>query len=186
MHYFGRTQGGIMKIKKTLRIPIGFLVGILFLWKANPSPRSFTIGTLVMIMGECIRFISSGTLIKFEGVTRNGIYAFTRNPLYIGSFLIGLGACIAGRSYLFTGLFIVLFPLIYYPVIRREETWLIDRYGKEYLDYLRETPRIIPRRFDIAEALRETSPFLAVKNRELRAVLGLAIVLLIMAIRLAM
>ncbi|MHB9027426.1 MAG: methyltransferase family protein [Candidatus Latescibacterota bacterium] len=175
-----------MKIKKTFRIPIGFLAGFLFLWRANPSPRSFVIGALMMVIGECIRFISAGTLIKFEGVTRNGIYAFTRNPLYIGSFLIGVGACIVGRDLIFAALFIVFFPLLYLRVIRREEAWLVDRYGDEYAAYLREIPRIIPRRFDIAEALRETSPFLAVKNRELRTVLGLAIVLLVMTVKLAM
>jgi hypothetical protein len=91
-----------------------------------------------------------------------------------------------GRDLLFALLFAALFPILYLRVIRREEAWLTDRYGDEYTAYLREIPRIIPRHFDIAEALRETSPFLAVKNRELRTVLGLAVVLAIMAVKLAM
>jgi len=181
----GRTWGGFMKIKVTSRIFIGFLAGFIFLWRANPTYRSFVIGSLVMIFGECIRFISAGTLIKFEGVTRNGIYAFTRNPLYLGSFLMGIGACIAGLDLYFALFFIVLFPQLYLRVIRREEIWLSERYGDEYVEYCRKTPRIIPRRFDVAEVIRETSPFLAIKNRELRTILGLVIVLVIMAIKLA-
>ncbi len=175
-----------MKIRNTLRIPLGFLAGGLFIWRAHPTPRSFVIGALIMIFGEAIRFISAGTLIKFEGVTRNGIYAFTRNPLYIGSFFLGLGACIMGRDLLFAALFVTIFPLLYIRVVRREEKWLVGRYGDDYVAYLNEVPRLIPVRLDFGEALRETSPFLAVKNRELRTVFGLLAVLVIMAVKLAM
>lgn len=183
IRYFG-PHGGYMKIKKAIRIPIGFLAAFLFLWRAQPTPRSFVIGALIMALGEAIRFVSAGTLIKFEGVTRTGVYGFTRNPLYIGSFCLGLGACIMGRDLLFAALFVTLFPLLYIRVIRREEAWLVGRYGDDYVAYLREVPRLFPRRFDLGEALRETSPFLAVKNRELRAVLGLAVVLAAMAVKL--
>jgi hypothetical protein len=153
-----------MKFSKTLRIPIGFLAAALFLWRAHPTPRGFAIGALIMILGEVIRFISAGTLIKFEGVTRTGIYSFTRNPLYIGSFLLGLGACIMGRDPVFAAIFLALFPFLYFRVIRREEAWLTGRYGEDYTAYLRKVPRLFPRRFDLGEALRETSPFHAVKN----------------------
>lgn len=174
-----------MKIKNTLRIPIGFLAGLFFLWSADPTPRSFVFGTLLMLSGEVIRFVSAGTLIKFEGVTRNGIYGFVRNPLYLGSFIIGAGACLTGRNIPFTLMFLVFFPMIYLQVIRREEAWLTNRYGEPYIAYLREVPRIFPRRFDAKEIFRETSPFLAVKNRELRTVAGLAAVIAFMAFKLA-
>ena len=90
-----------------------------------------------------------------------------------------------GRDPVFTILFLVLYPIVYAQVIRREEAYLVDRYGDEYRAYLREVPRIIPRRFNLGEVLRETSPFLAVKNRELPAILGLAAVLAIMAAKMA-
>jgi len=184
IRYFLRFQGGHMKIRNTLRIPIGFIAGIFFLWSADPTPRSFLFGTLIMLFGETIRFVSAGTLIKFEGVTRNGIYAFVRNPLYLGSFFMGAGACIAGRTVPFAIVFLALFPVIYLRVIRREETWLTGRYGDAYVTYLREVPRIVPRRIDAREIFRETSPFLAVKNRELRTVAGLAAVIVFMAVKL--
>jgi protein-S-isoprenylcysteine O-methyltransferase Ste14 len=172
-----------MSLKRTPRIIIGFLISLLFLWRARPDTASYLIGALLMVFGESVRFVSAGTLIKFEGVTRSGIYTFTRNPLYIGSFLIGLGACAMGRDPLFAALFLVLFPIVYARVIRREEAWLIGRYGDEYLAYMSEVPRIIPRRLDLAVVMSATSPFLAVKNRELPAVLGLTAVLVFMAVR---
>jgi protein-S-isoprenylcysteine O-methyltransferase Ste14 len=173
-----------MKIRKTVRIQLGFVAGFLFLWRADPSPASFLAGLVLMLLGESIRFVSAGTLIKFEGVTRNGIYAFTRNPLYLGSFLIGLGACIVGRDPYFALLFILLFPPIYFQVIKGEEAHLIERYGDDYRAYLEEVPRFIPRRFELGEILRETSPFLAVKNRELLTLAGMLAVLAVMAVKL--
>jgi hypothetical protein len=174
-----------MKIQKTLRLQLGILAGIVFLWRAEPTPVTFFVGLFFMALGECIRFISAGTLIKFEGVTRNGIYAYIRNPLYAGSFLIGLGACIMGRDILFILIFILLFPALYYKVIKSEEAYLTIRYGEDYLNYLHEVPRIFPRRFSLGAILRETSPFLAVKNRELITVAGLIIVLVIMVIKMS-
>ncbi len=172
-----------MKIRKSYRIPLGFLVGFLYTWRADPSTVSFLIGAALMVLGECIRFVSSGTLIKFEGVINNGIYAYTRNPLYIGSFFIGMGACIMGRDMIFTMLFLILYLLIYARVIRREESYLINRYGDEYLHYLHKVPRILPRRFKLREVLGETEPFLAVKNREHLTIVGTAVVWAIMAFK---
>ncbi len=174
-----------MKIRKTIRFHIGFIVALIFIWRAHPTTASYAAGALLMILGEAWRFVSSGTLIKFEGVTRSGMYAYTRNPLYIGSFVIGVGACVMGRDLVFAVLFLVLYPIVYAQVIRREEAYLVDRYGDEYHAYLREVPRIIPRRFNPGEVLRETSPFLAVKNRELPAILGLVAMLAVMAAKMA-
>ena len=162
-----------MKLRKSYRIPLGFLIGFVYLWRADPSVIFFLFGATLMVLGECLRFVSAGTLIKFEGVTRNGIYAYTRNPLYIGSFFIGTGACIIGRDPIFTILFLLSFPLVYSSVIKREENYLIGRYGEEYLRYIEEVPRLIPSRFNLREVLRETSPFLAVKNREYLTVSGI-------------
>lgn len=169
-----------MKFQKVFRLQIGFLAVLLFIWRAHPSTLSFVIGGFIMLLGEFVRFVSAGTLIKFEGVTRSGIYSFIRNPLYAGSFILGVGGCVMGRDPVFAVIFFVLFPLVYRSVIRREEAWLIGRYGDDYRRYLEEVPRLFPRRLDLGEILRETSPFLAVKNRELGAVTGVVLVMAIM------
>ena len=172
-----------MNVKRSLRIPIGFLAGLLFIWRAEPSTASYAVGAVFIVLGELIRFVSSGTLKKFEGVTRNGIYQYTRNPLYIGSFILGAGACIMSRDWLFSCLFFGFFILLYGRVIFREERYLAGRYGEDYVRYRAEVPRFFPRSFDIASVLRETSPALAIKNKEGKTLWGIAAVFIIMAVK---
>ena len=172
-----------MKIKNSLRIPVGFAAGAVFLYRAEPVLWSFVIGLLFMLCGEAVRFISAGTLIKYEGVTRNGIYACTRNPLYFGSFLIGAGACIMGRDPYFALFFFIVFPIVYLWIIKREEAFLRGRYGEDYERYTREVPRFWAGRLDIGVVLRESSLFLAVKNGELRAVAGIVGILAVMLLK---
>jgi len=176
----------IMKIKSSLRIPIGFLAGIIYIWRADPTPLSFGLGALLMLFGELIRFVSSGTLVKFEGVTRNGIYACTRNPLYIGSFFLGMGACIIGRDIIFSVVFISLYIIFYRRVILNEERYLKTRYGDDYLRYLEEVPRIIPREISVSNISRETFPPLAIKNKEGKTILGITGVLIVMLVKMIM
>ena len=170
-----------MKVKNTFRIPIGFAAGIMFIWRADPTLSSFCIGTALMLLGEAIRFISAGTLIKFEGVTNTGIYAYTRNPLYIGSFIIGAGACVIGRDIPFALFFLIAFPWIYIRIIKREEQYLTERYGDDYRRYISEVPRFWSGRMGVGKILRASSPFLAVKNRELKTVFGIVLILAVMA-----
>lgn len=175
-----------MKFRKVFRLQIGFLAVLLFIWRAHPTPLSFLIGGLIMVLGESIRFVSAGTLIKYEGVTRTGIYSSIRNPLYAGSFVLGAGGCVMGLDPYFAVVYFVLFPLVYRRVIQGEEAWLVGRYGEDYRRYLEEVPRIFPRRLALREILRETSPFLAVKNRELGTVGGVALVMAIMLVKMSM
>ncbi len=170
-----------MKIKNTLRIPIGFAASVIFFIRAEPDIWSFCIGTVIILFGELIRFISAGTLIKFEGVTSSGIYNYSRNPLYIGSFFIGIGACVIGKDILFSIFFIIAYPLLYLQTIKKEERYLLNRYGKDYEKYIRTVPRFWSGRLNIGEILKGSSPFLAVKNRESISILGVVTVLVMMA-----
>jgi len=172
-----------MKLKNSLRIPVGFAAGAVFLYRAEPVLWSFVTGLLFMLCGEAVRFISAGTLIKYEGVTRNGIYSCTRNPLYFGSFLIGAGACIMGRDPYFTLFFFIVFPVVYLRIVKREEAFLRGRYGDDYERYTREVPRFWAGRLEVGAVLRESSLFLAVKNGELRAVAGIAGILAVMLLK---
>lgn len=170
--------------KKSFRIPIGFLAGFLLIWRAEPTQMSYLIGTMIIILGESIRFISSGTLKKFEGVTRNGMYAYTRNPLYIGSFLLGSGACVIGMDPFFSAFFVVFYIILYGRVILREEKYLVGRYGEDYVLYLKEVPRLFPRKIDLPYILSSTSPARAIKNKEGKTLLGITAILLIMLAKL--
>lgn len=174
-----------MNFKKNFRIPLGFLMGIIFLFRAEPSLNSFFIGTAVLIFGESVRFVSAGTLKKYKGiVSKNGIYSFTRNPLYIGSFFIGTGACIIGRDPLFTVLFVTLFLGVYFKVIKREEEFLLKQYGEEYESYRRTVPKIFPRRIDLSYIIAETDISKSFNNREGKTLVGIILILCVMVVKL--
>lgn len=169
-----------MKLKRSIRMPLGFLAGILFIWRADPTLLSFCTGVAVIFFGEMIRFVSAGTLKKHKGViSQNGIYAYTRNPLYIGSFLLGTGACIMSRDILFSVLFFVLYILIYNRLIESEEKFLLKKNGEEYRQYLEKVPRIFPGDLNITYIFSETSAAGAFNNREWKTLLGIAFLLVV-------
>ncbi|MCE5249394.1 isoprenylcysteine carboxylmethyltransferase family protein [bacterium] len=171
-------------MKKNIRRPIGYIMAIIYLFRAHPTATSFCIGTVVVLFGETIRFVSAGTLKKYKGVvSRNGIYAFSRNPLYIGSFLLGAGFCIIGRDVLFSVLFVLVFIPVYRSVIKREEAFLLSNYGDVYLDYFRTVPRIFPKRIDFRLILREMSSAKSFNNKEGKTLVGIVSVLVFLIVK---
>src|SRR5262249_26317754 len=86
-------------IARRIRVPLGFAFAALYLWLAHPTRNSLVCGILVVIPGLIIRVLASGHVRKNEQLTTTGPYAYTRNPLYLGSFVIALGFAIAARSW---------------------------------------------------------------------------------------
>ena len=98
-----------------------------------------------------------------------GIFAWVRNPLYVGNFLIWMGFTIISGVLWFLPIAIVIFAFEYSLIVRYEEGVLESIFGAEYLAYKESTPRWIPRPpqssaagpHDWAEAWRsEVSTFL--------------------------
>src|SRR5207237_10202837 len=83
------------------RVPLGFACAALFFLLARPTPLTLLIGAIVAVPGLALRAWASGHLRKNESLAIGGPYAYTCNPLYLGSFLLGLGFTVgAGRSLL--------------------------------------------------------------------------------------
>ena len=95
--------------------------------------------------GVIVRGWSAGTIRKGEMLTTSGPYAFMRNPLYAGSFLIGAGLAVAGGSWLWLVLFLGFFVVVYRPTISAEAERLTEQFGQGYVDYAAEVPDFIPR-----------------------------------------
>ncbi len=112
------------QIARRIRVPLGFIFAVLYFWLARPSWRSMLLGALVIVPGLLIRALASGHVRKNEALATSGPYAYTRNPLYLGSLLIGLGFCVAARSWWVGVALVVMFFAIYLPVIRDEEAFL--------------------------------------------------------------
>src|SRR5947209_14897267 len=127
------------------RVPLGFACAALFFLLARPRPLTLIVGALVALPGLALRAWAVGYLRKNEALATTGPYAYTRNPLYLGSFLMGLGFTIAAGRILLALIFIVMIVGIYLPVMRVESATLADLFGKKYVRYAREVPLLFPR-----------------------------------------
>jgi protein-S-isoprenylcysteine O-methyltransferase Ste14 len=127
-----------------LRVPSGFLIVIVFAWLSRPTPQSLAIGLPVSILGLALRAWAAGCLAKNRQLATGGPYAYTRNPLYIGTLLVAIGLVIAARNVYLGVLFALVFLLVYLPVIQLEEQHL-RRLFPEYAAYAREVPALLPR-----------------------------------------
>src|SRR3981081_2724384 len=87
------------RIARRIRVPLGFLFAVLYLWLARPTWRSMAAGAIVILSGLLIRALASGYVRKNEALATSGPYRYTRNPLYVGSLLIGIGFALAARSW---------------------------------------------------------------------------------------
>jgi hypothetical protein len=101
-------------------------------------------GILMCFVGATLRFYSSGFLRKEAKLAVGGPYAYTRNPLYLGTFIMALGATISvGAIWLSLAMAFVFF-LNYHYVIEHEEGKLPSYFGSSYLKYCEMVPRFIP------------------------------------------
>ena len=118
------------KIARRIRVPLGFLFAVLYFWLAQPTWRSIALSVILVVPGLLIRARASGHVRKNEALATSGPYAYTRNPLYLGSLLIGLGFCVAARSWWVGVALVVMFIAVYLPVIRDEETFLRQKFSE--------------------------------------------------------
>ena len=165
------------------RVPLGFACAAVFVVLARPDRRSLIIGGAVALVGLAIRAWASGHIRKNDRLAVSGPYAHTRNPLYLGSFILGLGFTVAASSSLLLflilgGLFASLFLGIYWPVMRVESATLAEMFGEEYERYAAAVPLLFPRPtpYRAAEGAEvRFDPSLYLRYREYRAALGLVV-----------
>jgi protein-S-isoprenylcysteine O-methyltransferase Ste14 len=157
-----------------LRVPSGFLIVAAFAWFSRPSAQSLVSGLSVSLLGLALRAWAAGSLYKDRELATGGPYAFTRNPLYLGTLLVAAGLVVASRSVWLGVLFAAVFAFVYLPVIQLEEQHLRDLFP-EYGDYASRVPALIPR---LHPQQSKAQPFRWSqyrKNREYQAALGFSI-----------
>jgi protein-S-isoprenylcysteine O-methyltransferase Ste14 len=125
-------------------VPLGFLFAIFYFCLARPTWVSIAAGLALAAPGVVIRALASGHVRKNEQLTTSGPYAYTRNPLYLGSFIIALGFAVAARSLWVAAVLVLMLLAIYLPVILSEEDFLRQRFH-EFEEYARTVPRLFPR-----------------------------------------
>ncbi|MEZ5428833.1 MAG: isoprenylcysteine carboxylmethyltransferase family protein [Pyrinomonadaceae bacterium] len=156
-----------------LRVPFGFLFGIIFLILARPEPVTLTIGGLIAVFGLLIRAWASGHIRKNQQLAVSGPYAYTRNPLYLGSFFLGVGFTVASGVWWLGLIFAALFLGIYFPVMRVEAEELTEIFGEQYGEYAEKVPLFFPRPTVYRASSEKFDMSLYMRYREYRAALGL-------------
>lgn len=166
------------KVARRIRVPLGFLTAALYLfelWRRQPRPAAIGWSLLLVIPGLWLRAYASGYVKKNRELTQTGPYAYTRNPLYLGSILIAAGFAEALLSWPVAAMLTAMFLIIYVPVIASEERFLRTTFP-DFVEYCRRVPRLIPR-FTPAAALTEVSSGkfsadLYLRHREYNSLVG--------------
>jgi protein-S-isoprenylcysteine O-methyltransferase Ste14 len=174
------------------RVRLGYPLATVVLALARPTLRSIVAGGLVGAIGLVVRGLAAGHLQKQTVLTVTGPYAYTRNPLYLGSAILALGAAVATWSWIAAWILLAYFAAFYSIVMRSEEQELRLQHGQAFEAYAKAVPLFLPR-FTAAKLSPNAAGSFSweqySKNREYRAAIGflllLAVLLVIWRLRLA-
>lgn len=135
------------KVARRIRVPLGFLAAALYVFELArhaPRPASIAWSILLVLPGLVLRGYASGYVKKNRELTVTGPYAYTRNPLYLGSMLMAAGFAVALASWLVAVVLVAGFAVIYIPVIASEEGFLRAQFAG-FDAYCQAVPRFLPR-----------------------------------------
>ena len=174
-----------MKFIYKWRVRVSLLFVILAIVLAKPEIWAILVGVGLTIIGLGIRTWACGHLEKEKELTTSGPYRYTRNPLYFGNLLIGLGIVIASQSWWVLGCAFVVFVIFYPVIILSEKQKMEGLFPIEYATYKKHVPLFFPIYFS-------TWPHQDIrfhwgkykKNKELRAIIGSALVWLLLTAKL--
>ena len=172
------------RIARRIRVPLGFVFAVVYLWLASPTVTTIAGGSIIVAAGLAVRAIASGQLRKNEELAITGPYSYVRNPLYLGSILIGVGFAVAAQSVWIWVLLLIFFTLIYIPVIRSEETFLRSAFP-DFESYSRRVPRLVPR-WSGESLTANFSRKLYLKHREYNALIGAVLMMVAITVKMLM
>jgi protein-S-isoprenylcysteine O-methyltransferase Ste14 len=153
-----------------------------YLWRAQPEWWSLAAGGAVATVGLLLRAISSGQVKKNQDLATAGPYAYCRNPLYLGSIVIAVGFAIASRDLWVAVALLLLFALVYVPVIRSEEVFLRGHFS-QYDEYAQRVPRLLPHTVWFTGLTTGFAPELYRQHREYNASIGAAAMLAALVVK---
>jgi protein-S-isoprenylcysteine O-methyltransferase Ste14 len=138
------------RILGVLRLAALFVVLLVLIYSARPTVFSVAIGFVFVVLGETVRFWSSGLLLKTRELMTAGPYRFTRNPLYLGRFLILTGLIIMVNLPNYLSLIGLVFGWAWFigVYMRRKErvepARLREEHGEAYDRYFEAVPALFP------------------------------------------
>jgi protein-S-isoprenylcysteine O-methyltransferase Ste14 len=161
----------VIHVLNRWRVRAGLPSVLLTIILAKPNFTSLLSGLGFYLLGMILRAWSSGHLKKQVELTTSGPYRYTRNPLYLGNILMGLGVLAAARSWWVLAV-IALYFLVFYPaIIVRERGKMQELFPEQYQDYAAQVPLLFPTGKSYSQAPpRVFSWAFYKKNKEIRAV----------------
>lgn len=133
-----------------------FTVVMLFLSKFTIARWSSSIldqlldfvGLCILVLGQIIRIYARGYKAHLSSrgdvLVTGGPYAYVRNPMYLGSFFIGIGVIIMLCQWYIILIFLLVYSVMFFPKIVKEEKLLARRFGVYYIQYFNSVPRFFP------------------------------------------
>ena len=128
---------------KKLRLYVAWPAAVAALWFSRPTTESILMAAPLLTVGSLVRWWAAGCVRKGRALATGGIYAHVRHPLYLGSFVMLLGACVMLRQPLLWFVLPAGFGAFYWGTIRQEETELARKFGDSYRNYARVVPRFM-------------------------------------------
>ena len=126
---------------KQHRTKLSGVMAVGFMVLAKPTSTSLIIGISPIVVGEVIRIWSSGHIHKNQILTVTGPYSLSRNPLYVGSFILGTGFMVAMGVIWLAVTFLLFYSSVYWFTIKWEEEKLRGLFPREWMVYSRSVPR---------------------------------------------
>lgn len=126
------------------RFAVMYPFGLFMFFFGSCDDASLRAGIGYVLAGMLIRLWSNGYAIKNNKLTTSGPYAFVRNPLYLGTFLIAIGMAVILKTGWVGALFLLAMTVMYIRTIREEQGMLLARYGDAYRNYMNKVPAMIP------------------------------------------
>jgi protein-S-isoprenylcysteine O-methyltransferase Ste14 len=143
-------------------LPIPLIISAMLLAKQSPlyskdyiifEEINDWIAIFIILFGEMIRIWAishigvnyrTSLVFKVRNLTTTGPYALTRNPMYLGNFIIGIGFCVLIKSFLFFLIYLIFFFIEYKTIISLEEEFLLNVFEDKYKQYCEKVPCFFP------------------------------------------
>jgi len=138
-------EPGGTAFKDSSRTRALWILALPLLWFSTPTAEFLVAGGALAALGLAIRAWAAGTVFKNRQLAITGPYAFVRHPLYVGSFLLGIGVAAAAGHWVWPASFLLFYWRTYGATVRREEAHLERLFGEDYRRYRLKAPAFVPR-----------------------------------------
>lgn len=137
---------GNKTLRDTLKRGRG-LLGLILLWPLAlyMKPETLPVALAISIFGQAIQTWCFASLVKNRELTIRGPYLLVRNPMYLGRYFLILGFVWLLGSWIAVIAFTALYWVYMGARVRREETRLARKFGKDFEQFCRDVARFWPR-----------------------------------------